>query len=154
MPFSAAPPPLATPASFPATFVTTWSRRFAKRTAHRTPRPPRTSPPQGEGRSASTGPRLSGLVHSRSCSRGALCIPPRKSRRDRAGRPARGRGGAGTGRRMEALSAVVDTSMFLRAENGDAQALDRLERLVAGDPPLGVAAGTPWGGPSPLPRPR
>jgi predicted nucleic acid-binding protein len=43
---------------------------------------------------------------------------------------------------MEALSAVVDTSVFLRAENGDAQALDRLERLVAGTALWGVAAVT------------
>jgi predicted nucleic acid-binding protein len=43
---------------------------------------------------------------------------------------------------VEALSAVVDTSVFLRAENGDAQALDRLERLVAGEAPWGVAAVT------------
>ncbi len=43
---------------------------------------------------------------------------------------------------MEALSAVVDTSVFLRAENGDAQALDRLEQLVAGDALWGVAAVT------------
>jgi predicted nucleic acid-binding protein len=43
---------------------------------------------------------------------------------------------------VEALSAVVDTSVLLRAENGDAQALDRLERLVAGDASWGVAAVT------------
>ncbi len=43
---------------------------------------------------------------------------------------------------MEALSAVVDTSVFLRAENGDVQALDRLEQLVAGDALWGVAAVT------------
>ena len=41
---------------------------------------------------------------------------------------------------MEALSAVVDTSVLLRAENGDAQALDRLEQLIAGDALWGVAA--------------
>jgi predicted nucleic acid-binding protein len=41
---------------------------------------------------------------------------------------------------MEALSAVVDTSVLLRAENGDAQALDRLEQLVAGDALWGVTA--------------
>ncbi len=41
---------------------------------------------------------------------------------------------------MEALSAVVDTSVLLRAENGDAQALDRLGQLIAGDAPWGVAA--------------
>lgn len=41
---------------------------------------------------------------------------------------------------MEALSAVVDTSVLLRAENGDAQALDRLAQLVAGDASWGVAA--------------
>jgi predicted nucleic acid-binding protein len=43
---------------------------------------------------------------------------------------------------MEALSAVVDTSVLLRAENGDAQALDRLEQLVAGDALWGVTAVT------------
>ena len=43
---------------------------------------------------------------------------------------------------MEALSAVVDTFIFLRPENGDAQALDRLEQLVAGDAVWGVAAVT------------
>jgi predicted nucleic acid-binding protein len=41
---------------------------------------------------------------------------------------------------METLSAVVDTSVLLRAENGDAQALDRLAQLVAGDALWGVAA--------------
>lgn len=41
---------------------------------------------------------------------------------------------------MEALSAVVDTSVLLRAENGDAQALDRLQQLIAGEAPWGVAA--------------
>ncbi len=41
---------------------------------------------------------------------------------------------------MEALSAVVDTSVLLRAENGDSQALGRLEQLIAGDAPWGVAA--------------
>ncbi len=41
---------------------------------------------------------------------------------------------------MEALSAVVDTSVLLRAENGDPQALDRLRQLVAGDALWGVAA--------------
>jgi len=41
---------------------------------------------------------------------------------------------------MEALSIVVDTSVLLRAENGDAQALDRLGQLVAGDALWGVAA--------------
>lgn len=41
---------------------------------------------------------------------------------------------------MEALSAVVDTSVFLRAENSDVQALDRLERLVTGTATWGVAA--------------
>ena len=41
---------------------------------------------------------------------------------------------------METLSAVVDTSVLLRAENGDAQALDRLQQLVAGEAPWGVAA--------------
>jgi predicted nucleic acid-binding protein len=43
---------------------------------------------------------------------------------------------------VEALSAVVDTSVLLRAENGDAQALDRLEQLVAGDALWGVASVT------------
>ena len=42
---------------------------------------------------------------------------------------------------MEALT-VVDTSVLLRAENGDAQALDRLEQLVGGDARWGVAAVT------------
>lgn len=41
---------------------------------------------------------------------------------------------------MEALSAIIDTSVLLRAENGDAQALDRLQQLVAGDALWGVAA--------------
>ena len=41
---------------------------------------------------------------------------------------------------MEALSAVIDTSVLLRAENGDAQALNRLQQLVAGDALWGVAA--------------
>jgi len=41
---------------------------------------------------------------------------------------------------MEALSAVVDTSVLLRAESGDAQALDRLQQLIAGEAPWGVAA--------------
>jgi len=41
---------------------------------------------------------------------------------------------------MEALSAVVDTSVLLRAENGDAQALDRLQQLIAGETTWGVAA--------------
>jgi len=45
---------------------------------------------------------------------------------------------------VEALSAIVDTSVLLRAENGDAQALDRLERLVAGAATWGVAAVTPY----------
>ena len=42
---------------------------------------------------------------------------------------------------MEALT-VVDTSVLLRAEHGDAQALERLERLIAGDTRWGVAAVT------------
>jgi predicted nucleic acid-binding protein len=42
---------------------------------------------------------------------------------------------------VEALT-VVDTSVLLRAENGDAQALDRLAQLVAGDARWGVAAVT------------
>jgi predicted nucleic acid-binding protein len=41
---------------------------------------------------------------------------------------------------VETLSAVVDTSVLLRAENGDPQALGRLEQLIAGDAPWGVAA--------------
>lgn len=41
---------------------------------------------------------------------------------------------------METLSVVVDISVLLRAENGDAQALDRLAQLVGGDIPWGVAA--------------
>jgi predicted nucleic acid-binding protein len=41
---------------------------------------------------------------------------------------------------VEALSVVVDTSVLLRAEHGDAQALDRLQQLVAGGAPWGVAA--------------
>ena len=41
---------------------------------------------------------------------------------------------------MEALSAVIDTSVLLRAENGDVQALDSLQQLVTGDVLWGVAA--------------
>ena len=41
---------------------------------------------------------------------------------------------------MEALNAVIDTSVLLRAENGDAQALDRLQQLVAGEALWGVTA--------------